>query len=250
MAGGTGNDAYFVDNAGDVVNDAGGTDTVYASVSYALGANTAVEALRANTATGVKLTGNTFSHTLVGNAGNDTLIGGDGNDTLNGGAGADTMAGGTGNDTYFADNAGDVMNENVGEGTDTVRTTLSSYTLGINLENLTFIGAGSFTGTGNTLSNVITGGAGNDTLTGGVGADVLRGGAGANMFVFKTLADFDSERARPRHNHRFRQCRGRQNRSASPGCKRECCGRPGIQFRRHKCILGRSRRAALCTLGG
>ena len=189
MAGGTGNDAYFVDNAGDVVNDAGGTDTVYASVSYALGANTAVEALRANTATGVKLTGNTFSHTLVGNAGNDTLIGGDGNDTLNGGAGADTMAGGTGNDTYFADNAGDVMNENVGEGTDTVRTTLSSYTLGINLENLTFIGAGSFTGTGNTLSNVITGGAGNDTLTGGVGADVLRGGAGANMFVFKTLAD-------------------------------------------------------------
>ena len=99
------------------------------------------------------------------------------------------MAGGTGNDTYFADNAGDVMNENVGEGTDTVRTTLSSYTLGINLENLTFIGAGSFTGTGNTLSNVITGGAGNDTLIGGVGADVLRGGAGANMFVFKTLAD-------------------------------------------------------------
>ncbi len=160
MVGGTGNDVYFVDNAGDVVNEAvgEGTDTVFASVSYSLGANTEVEALRANTATGVRLTGNASSHTLVGNAGNDTLVGGTGNDTLNGGAGADTMAGGTGNDTYFADNAGDVMNENVGEGTDTVRTTLSSYTLGINLENLTFIGAGSFTGTGNTLSNVITGG--------------------------------------------------------------------------------------------
>ena len=50
MIGGTGNDTYYVDNAGDVVteNVGEGTDTVLASVSYALAAATEVETLRAN----------------------------------------------------------------------------------------------------------------------------------------------------------------------------------------------------------
>ena len=77
------------------------------------------------------------------------------------------MAGGEGNDIYIVDNAGDVVTENLNEGTDTVSTTLASYTLGANVENLTATGAGNFTGTGNALANVITGDAGNDTLDGG-----------------------------------------------------------------------------------
>ena len=71
----------------------GGTDTVYASVNYALQAGQEVESLRANAgATGLTLTGNEFNNTLVGGSGNDTLNGGGGNDTLNGLAGADDMS--------------------------------------------------------------------------------------------------------------------------------------------------------------
>ena len=177
MSGGAGNDTYYVDNAADKVNETAGqgTDTVMASTSYVLQAGTEIEFLRANAgATGLSLTGNGF---------NNTLIGGTGNDVLNGGAGADVMAGGAGNDIYYVDNVGDVANEAAGAGTDTVRTTLLSETLGQNLENLSFIGSGNFIGTGNTLNNVITGGAGNDTLNGGTGNDTLNGGAGADVMA-------------------------------------------------------------------
>jgi Ca2+-binding RTX toxin-like protein len=61
-----------------------------------------------------------------------------------------------------------------------VQTTLASYTLGANVENLTFTGVGYFSGTGNALDNTIRGGAGDDTLNGGVGADTLFGNAGAD----------------------------------------------------------------------
>src|SRR4029077_11891376 len=129
----------YVDNAADKVNEVAGqgTDTVYASVSYTLTAGSEIEFLRANAgATGLTLTGNALNNTIVGGTGNDVLNGGAGNDTLNGGAGADTMAGGPGNDTYYVDNVGDVVNEAAGAGTDTVKTTLLSETLGANLENL------------------------------------------------------------------------------------------------------------------
>ena len=120
---------------------------------------------------------------LNGLGGNDLLDGGAGNDTLDGGLGADTMSGGLGNDTYIVDNVGDQVLENPGEGTDTVQTTLASLTLAANVETLTFIGAGGFTGTGNALANTINGGAGGDTLSGGLGNDTLNGNAGADTLT-------------------------------------------------------------------
>ncbi|HMI95322.1 MAG TPA: hypothetical protein VK479_02345, partial [Micropepsaceae bacterium] len=62
---------------------------------------------------------------------------------------------------------------------------LASYTLGSNLEDLVYIGAAKFKGTGNALDNLITGGAGNDTLIGGNGADTVSGGNGADHFVYR-----------------------------------------------------------------
>ncbi|MGE8499603.1 MAG: peroxidase family protein [Pseudomonas sp.] len=126
---------------------------------------------------------------LNGLAGNDTLDGGAGNDTLDGGLGADVLLGGAGNDTYIVDNLGDQVVEGQGGGTDTVQTTLSSYALGNNVENLTFAGAGNFTGFGNGLANTLTGGSGNDSLDGGAGNDRLVGGAGNDSYYVDTVGD-------------------------------------------------------------
>ncbi len=86
------------------------------------------------------------------------ITGGSGNDILDGGAGADTLVGGLGNDTYIVDDAGDVVVEATGGGTDTVKASVASYTLAANVENLIYTGSAAFTGTGNELDNAITGG--------------------------------------------------------------------------------------------
>ena len=85
----------------------------------------------------------------------------------------------------------------------TVETALATFKLDDGIENLTFIGEGSFTGTGNDIANTITGGAsgdllsglgandtlvgldGDDLLIGGLGADVLNGGAGGDYASYR-----------------------------------------------------------------
>ena len=76
------------------------------------------------------------------------------------------MTGRAGNDTYVVDNAGDTVTEAANEGMDTVQTSLTSYTLGTNVEKLTYTGTSAFTGTGNALANTITGSSGADKLDG------------------------------------------------------------------------------------
>ncbi|HQS39346.1 calcium-binding protein [Polaromonas sp.] len=81
LIGGLGNDKYWVDSPDDlVVENAGeGTDTVYASVSYALADN--VERLTLTGSANINAVGNTLNNRLEGNAGNNILFGGLGNDT-------------------------------------------------------------------------------------------------------------------------------------------------------------------------
>ncbi len=96
MTGLAGNDSYSVDNALDKVIEAasGGTDRVYASVSYVLAAGQEIETLSTSSNAGlssINLTGNAFNNTLIGNGGANLLNGGLGNDILTGLNGADTF---------------------------------------------------------------------------------------------------------------------------------------------------------------
>jgi Ca2+-binding RTX toxin-like protein len=181
LAGGAGDDSYVVDNAGDVVTEApgDGVDTVTASVDHALPDN--VENLT--------LTGSAVSGT--GNALDNIIIGDAGDNTLDGGAGADTLIGGAGNDTYMVDNADDVVTEGAGAGVDTVLASVD-YSLDAYVENLTLTGA-AVSGTGNSLSNVINGDAGDNSLDGGAGADTLVGGAGDDTYAVDNVGDVVTE---------------------------------------------------------
>ncbi|MFN3944118.1 MAG: hypothetical protein ACK4K7_04225 [Allosphingosinicella sp.] len=203
MRGGLGNDIYIVDNVGDVVeeNPGEGTDEVRTSLAaYTLGAY--VEYLTGTLSTGQTLTGNGGANRITGGSGNDVLnggggndllIGGAGNDLLDGGTGADTMRGGLGDDVYIVDDAGDLVEENAGEGIDEVRTSLAAYTLGANVENLTGTAGTGQALTGNGLANVITGGSGNDLLDGGAGGDTMRGGAGDDVYIVDDAGDVVEE---------------------------------------------------------
>jgi len=163
-------DIIFGLDGRDDLNGLGGDDTLYGGAGRD------------------RLIGLDGDDTLIGGDASDILSGGAGNDYLDGGAGADRLNGGIGDDTYVVDQAGDRIAEVARNGgIDTVLTSLDAYTLGAHVENLAFTGTGAFSGTGNALDNILTGGAGrdrlygldgNDTLIGGVGRDVLIAGAG------------------------------------------------------------------------
>jgi Ca2+-binding RTX toxin-like protein len=198
LEGGNGNDVYYVDNSGELVletvtGSTGGTDLVYASVSYTL--PNLVENLTLTGNSAINGTGNTLNNTIIGNNGNNYLLGDVGNDTLDGKAGVDTLDGGAGNDTYTIDNVNDVIIDSAG--TDTVIAPFS-YTLAAGLENLTLTGNGNLNGTGNTLNNTIIGNngnnyllgdAGNDKLDGKAGVDTLDGGAGNDTYTIDNVND-------------------------------------------------------------
>jgi Ca2+-binding RTX toxin-like protein len=203
ISGGDGDD-YIVEGAGaDNIEGGAGKDTVdYSSSTVGISFNanqvgTSGDALGDVLQNIEVLIGTALPDVLYGDAGDNTLQGGGGNDSLysltgqdllDGGLGADAMAGGLGDDVYLVDNVGDVVTELSGEGRDRVETTLAAYGLTANVEDLTFVGTGDFTGIGNLLANVIIGGTANDTLRGGQGADTLNGGSGSDTADYSTSA--------------------------------------------------------------
>lgn len=217
MIGGSGNDIYVVDDAGDLVDEAlsgkkGGIDEVYSAISFDLRLHANVEHLTLTGSGDIDGTGNGLRNTIIGN---------DGANRLDGGGGGDTLQGGKGDDIYVVNATGDQVVETLtldqGGGIDTVESSISwSLVSQVNVENLTLTGSSDIKGTGNGLANVIVGnsgnnlltghdgadtligGAGNDTLLGGAGddiliggsgADILKGGAGRDVFVFRDVSE-------------------------------------------------------------
>jgi Ca2+-binding RTX toxin-like protein len=179
-----GNDTYIVDNAGDKVKETGSTattevDTVKSSVDFNLSATGAdidtskVENLTLTGTAAINGTGNALKNTITGNTAANALKGDDTTVTSE----QDTLIGGTGNDTYFVDHTGDVVTETsiVTTEKDLVDSSVT-YTLGVNLEDLTLSGTDNINGTGNTVANKITGNNATNTLDGGTGADSLYSG--------------------------------------------------------------------------
>lgn len=226
--GGDGNDTIYANNAGDVLDGGRGTNVLNGGTGkdtfdLEFGSNTvnggggqdvadyflAKSGITANLATGLvskaggltdqlngvqSVVGSNFDDILTLGSGSNFVAGEGGNDLLYGRTDSGTaqmvLEGGTGDDTYVISNLHDFVSENAGEGTDTVRTTLASYTLQANVENLVGTAATGQTLTGNSLDNTISASAGS-TLVGGGGNDRLIGSAGIDTAVYSgNAADY------------------------------------------------------------
>ena len=187
FAGGTGDDQYLVNNAGDIVTEAtgGGNDRLFTFVSFTNVAN--VERL--------SLSGTANINGSGVDGQNDIIDGNSGANVIDGKTGSDNMNGGAGDDTYHVNTSADVVNEAAGGGFDTIFA-LTSFTNAANVERLFLLDGGNFNATGrngqddflagNSGANTISGLSGNDTIRGQLGNDTLTGGLGQDIFQFLT----------------------------------------------------------------
>jgi Ca2+-binding RTX toxin-like protein len=203
LIGGDGDDRYVIaaeDSATfeDIIIelDGGGIDQITTSLpSFSLAAFPHIEWLTGYTNVSRTLIGNDRDNYIGGHDSPDTLEGGLGNDVLEGLGGADILRGGVGDDFYGVDNIGDVVEENAGEGTDGISTSLASYSLfGTQVENLSASSNIAHDFRGSAAGNVIFGAGGNDFLRlHDGGDDEVYGGAGNDVILFgaaMTWTDF------------------------------------------------------------
>ena len=193
LIGGLGNDLHYVDNAGDVVQEATGegtADRVATNTNYALTAGAEVELFTTTVVAGttnLELTGNEFAQTIIGNAGNNRIADG-------AGAGADVLRGLGGDDFYVVYNSGTMIEEKSSDGANDRVAAGVDYTLanGVFVELLTTTSTGATIGidlTGNGSAQTIVGNAANNTIADGGGAaangDILKGLAGSDFYIVR-----------------------------------------------------------------
>ena len=148
--GGAGDDTFFVDQVGVVIDGGADYDTVVARADFVSGGG--IERIVQRGSEGLDATGDDGANLIQGNKGDNALTGLDGNDTLRGDNGDDQLLGGSDNDVLFGD-------------------------------------AGDDTLMGQSNDDVLRGGSGNDVLIGGSGRDVMLGGAVSDVFVFEAVTD-------------------------------------------------------------
>jgi Ca2+-binding RTX toxin-like protein len=160
--GGLGDDAYHIDDTGlQIVESADqGTDTVYASVSYRLGANVENLVLTGHAA----LSG-------IGNRLDNDLTGNDAANVLDGGRGTDSV-------DYSTSDGAVTVNLATGKG-------LGGSAEGDRLHHIENIAGSDF-------ADHLTGSAGANVLSGGRGSDVLTGLGGKDLFYFADFGGLDT----------------------------------------------------------
>ncbi len=193
LNGGSGDDTYFVDNIGDITEDASGTDIVNATVSYTL--LSGIENLTLTGTSNINATGNALDNTITGNTGNNSINGGAGNDVIDGKSGTDTLVlSGASTDAYIisyaATSSGGTFNVRLGTEVDSLQNVESIY-FAADKASMSLIGGttGNDSLVGTAGGDYIVADAGNDTINGGAGIDRMIGGTGNDTYIVDVTSD-------------------------------------------------------------
>lgn len=179
LNGGDGNDTYVVRTSTVTYADSSGLDLVIGlvdNIDISVAGGTGIEDVTLGN--GAKnVTGNALANKLTVNGANNTVFANAGNDTItvNNDTGTNSLSGGAGNDIYIIGNATDTITGELataGE-TDSVQFggATGTFTMGLNVENITLTGTANIGAIGNASNNIMIGNSGNNTLSGGAGND-------------------------------------------------------------------------------